>query len=146
MVKVSTALDERHVIAPHARDETADDIDARDHQTRDGVAAHELACSVHGAEEFDLLLQGGAAPARFAIIDDAGGQVGVDGHLFAWQRVQCETRGDLGYAARPARDDGEVHHQEDKEHDRADDQTSADRKLAEGLNDVTGGARSGRAA
>jgi hypothetical protein len=73
------------------------------------------------------------------IVDHAGGQVGVDGHLLARQGVQGEARGHFGHAARPARDDSEVHHQQDEEDHRADDQTAAHRELTEGLDDVAGG-------
>ena len=78
------------------------------------------------------------------VVDDAGGQIGVDRHLLAGQGVQGEAGGHLGDAARALGDDREVDHQQDEEDDRADDQAAADGELAEGLDDVAG--RGGAAA
>ncbi len=58
-------LGERHAGFEHADDQAADDIDERDHDAGDGVAADELAGTVHRAEEVGLLrdlLRGGAGP------------------------------------------------------------------------------------
>jgi hypothetical protein len=106
---------QRHVVASEASDESTHDVDACDREPRHGIATHELAGTVHGPEELDLLLQGCAPDARGVVVDDAGRQVGVDGHLLARQGVQGEARGDFSDTARTARDDGEVHHQENEE-------------------------------
>ena len=53
---------EREVIAQEASHQAADDVDAGDRQTRDGVAADELAGAVHGPEEFGLALEGATCP------------------------------------------------------------------------------------
>ena len=39
----------------HADEQPADDVDQRDHDAGDGVAADELAGTVHGPEEVGLL-------------------------------------------------------------------------------------------
>src|SRR5581483_1128974 len=89
----------------------------------------------------DLALQRSAARLGAALVDQAGGEIGVDRHLLAGQRVQSEARCDLGHAARAARDDREVDREQDQEDDRADDQAAADREAPEGLDDVARGAR-----
>ena len=51
----------RHVVARHADDDAAEDVDGGDDEAGDGVAAHELRGAVHRAEEGALLLQLAAA-------------------------------------------------------------------------------------
>ena len=48
-------LGERHAVLGHADDQPADDVDERDDDAGDGVAADELAGAVHGAVEVGLL-------------------------------------------------------------------------------------------
>ena len=54
---------QRHVVADQPGQQAAHDVDRRDDEAGDRVAAHELAGAVHRAEELDLALQ---APARRA--------------------------------------------------------------------------------
>ena len=82
-------------------DHAADDVDERDQQPGDGVAAHEFRGAVHGAEEGALVLELAAPPPRFLLVDQPGGQVGVDRHLLARHGVEVEARRDLGDAAEP---------------------------------------------
>jgi hypothetical protein len=65
----------------HADHEAADDVDQRDDDAGDGVAADELAGTVHGAEEVGLLGDLLAAALGLVFVDDAGVEVGVDRHL-----------------------------------------------------------------
>ena len=55
-----------HAGLDHADEQSADDVDQRDDDAGDGVAADELAGTVHGAEEVGLLgdLAGAAAAPR----------------------------------------------------------------------------------
>ena len=64
-----------------------------DHDAGDGVAAHELAGTVHGAEEIGLARDVRAAALGLLLVDQAGRQVGVDGHLPAGHAVQGEAGG-----------------------------------------------------
>ena len=110
---------------------TIDDEDAEDR-----VALHELGRTVHGAVEVggarDLL----AARARLLLVDQAGREVGVDGHLLAGHRVEREARGHLGDAAGTLRDDDEVDADQDQEDHDADGVVAADHELAERLDDL----------
>jgi hypothetical protein len=63
---------QRHPM-PKRRDEnTTEDIDARDDETRDRIAAHELRGAVHGAEKRAFLFEFTPAALRLALIDQAG--------------------------------------------------------------------------
>ena len=129
---------ETHAFLRHGDDDAADDVDADDHQAGDGIAAHEFAGAVHGAEEigfrFDIL----AAALGFLFVDQAGGKVGVDRHLLAGHRVQAEARRHFGDAARALGDDHEIDDDQDREHDQADHEIALHDQLAEGLNDIAG--------
>ena len=80
-----------------------------------------------------------APPARLLLVDQAGGEVGVDRHLLAGHGVQVEARGDFGDAAGALGDDHEVHDHQDREHDHADHEIAAHHEIAERLDDVAGG-------
>ena len=80
-----------------------------------------------------------AAPARLVLVDQAGGEVGVDRHLLAGHGVEVEARGHLGDAAGALGDDHEVHDHQDREHDHADHEIAAHHEIAERLDDVAGG-------
>ena len=130
---------ERQAFLGHADDHAADDVDGGDDQTRDGVAAYEFRGAVDGAEEVGFFLQVFAARLGFLLVDHAGGQVGVDGDLFAGHGVQGEARRYFGDTRRTLGDDHEVHEGQDREDDDADDEAVAHDAAAEGFDDVTGG-------
>ena len=75
-----------HVRPEQAHRQTAENVDQRDDQGADGVAADELAGAVHRAVEAAFLGQFGAAFAGGGFIDGAGRKVRVDRHLLAWHR------------------------------------------------------------
>ena len=77
-----------------------------------------------------------AALARLRLVDGAGAQVGVDGHLLARHRVQGEARRDLRHALGALGDHQELHQRQDREDHRADDVVAPDDELAEGLDDL----------
>src|SRR5438876_522178 len=70
---------------------TADEVEGGDDQPGDGVAADELAGAIHGAVKLRLAHQMLPSPPRFVLVDQAGVQLGVDGHLLARHGVQSET-------------------------------------------------------
>jgi hypothetical protein len=134
-------LGQRDVVAHEPGHEPAHDVDGGDGEAGHRVAADELGGAVHGAEELGLALQGRAAGLRLAVVDDAGGQVGVDRHLLAGHRVESEASRHLGDAPGALGDDREVHHQQDEEDDEPDHQAAAHREASEGLDEVAGRAR-----
>ena len=117
LVKTSAASAERHAVARHADDDAAEDVDRRDDEAGDGVAAHEFRGAVHRAEEGAFLLQLAAAALRLLVVDQAGGEVGVDRHLLAGDGVEGEAGADLGDARRALGDDDEIHRDQDQEDD-----------------------------
>jgi hypothetical protein len=123
----------------------ADDVDEEDQDAGDGVAAHELAGTVHGAEEVGLVTQLGATALGLLVVDQAGREVGVDRHLLAGQSIEREARADLGDALGALGDDDEVDDHQDGEDDQPDREVAADQEVAEALDDLAGRARTGMA-
>ena len=120
-VKSSAASPKRHAVLDDADDEAADDVDERDDDAGDGVAADELAGTVHRPVEVGLLRDFLAAALGFALVDDAGVQVGVDRHLLAGHAVQGEAGGDFADARGALGDHDELNDDDDDEDDDADD-------------------------
>jgi hypothetical protein len=121
--------------------QATEDIDDHDQNASRGVAAHELAGTVHRAVEIRLGAHLDAAAAGFVLVDQASVQIGIDGHLLAGHRVEGEARADFGDAARTLGHHHEIDDREDGEHDDADRIVAADHELAEGLDHMSGGAR-----
>ena len=117
----------------HADQQPADQVDHRDHDAGDRVAAHILARTVHRAVELGFLRHLGAALARLGLADQSGVEVGVDRHLLARHRVEREARADFGDAPGALGHDDEVDHGQDHEHHHADQVVAADQEMAEGL-------------
>ncbi len=76
----------------HADGQAADDVDDQDQDAGDRIAADELAGTVHRAVEVGLAAHFLAPRPGLVLVDQAGVQVGVDGHLLARHRVQGEAR------------------------------------------------------
>ncbi len=132
-------IGERQALLGDADDHAADDVDEDDQQAGNGIAAHELGGAVHGAEKAAFVLERLAAASRFVLVDEAGGEVGVDRHLLAGHGVQVEARGDFGDAPRALGDDDEIHDHQNRKDDDADDEIAAHHEIAERLDDVAGG-------
>ena len=125
-----------HAMTRIADGNAADDVDGGDDEAGDGVAAHEFGCTVHGAEESALFLQFPPAELSFLFIYDAGRQIGIDRHLLAWYGVEGEAGAHFGNTRRALGDDDEVDHDQDQEHDQADDEITAHDQLGKTANDV----------
>src|SRR5580704_17137443 len=124
-----------------AYDHAADDIDQNYQKSGNGIAAHEFRGAGHGAEEAGFIFQVLAPPPRFLLVDQAGGEIGVDRHLLAGHGVQVEAGSDFGDAPGAFGDDDEIHYHQDREHDDADDEIAAHDEAAERLDDMAGGSR-----
>ena len=130
---------EAQALLHDADDHAADDVDHDDEEAGDGVAADEFRGAVHGAEEAGFVFQGLAPPPRVLLVDQAGIEIGVDGHLLAGHGIEVKARRHFGDAAGALGDDHEVHDHQDREHDDADDEIAAHDEIAERLDDVAGG-------
>ena len=122
----------------HADDEAADDVDDRDDDAGDRVAADELAGTVHRSVEIGLLRDFLAAALGFFFVDRAGVQVGVDRHLPAGHAVQGKAGRDFADARGTLGDHDELNHHDDHEDDDADDELIAGDEFAERLDDAAG--------
>ena len=132
-------LGRRHAVLGHAHGEPADQVDEQDQDAGDGVAADELVGTVHRTVEVGFLADFLAARLGFLAGQDAGVEIGVDGHLLARHRVQDEARRHLGNTARALGDHHEVDDGQDGEHHDADRVVAAHHELAEGRDDLAGG-------
>src|SRR4029078_8460380 len=86
----SCRIGRRHAVARNADDDAAEHGDCRDDYSGDGVTTHELGGAVHGAEEGAFLLQLAATARRLLLVDQAGIEIGIDGHLLAGYGVERE--------------------------------------------------------
>ena len=142
LVNSEAGVAHAHARLDHADEQPAHDIDQRNHDAGDGVAADELAGTVHGAEEVGLL--GDLAPAALGLVlvDDPGVQVGVDGHLPPRHPVQGEAGGHFADARGALGDDDELNHHDDGEDDQSDHDlavaAAAGDEFAEGLDHPAG--------
>ena len=50
----------------------------------DRITAHELGCTIHGAEEIAFIFKFLAPGARICLVDQTCGKVCIDRHLLAW--------------------------------------------------------------
>ena len=128
-----------HALLGHGDNDAADNIDAHDQKTGNGITAHKFAGAVHRAEEIAFRFQILAALLGFFFINQAGRQIGIHRHLLAGHRVQTEACGDFGDTARTLGDDDEVDDDQNGENDQADDEVALHDQLAEGLDDITRG-------
>ena len=126
----------RHPFLGDADDEAADDIDQRDDDAGDRVAADEFAGTVHRPEEIGLLGDFFAAALGLFFVDGAGVQVGVDRHLPARHAVQGKAGGHFADARGTLGDHHELNHDDDDEDDHADDQPIARDEIAKALDDA----------
>jgi hypothetical protein len=132
-------LAEAQALLRNADHHAADDVDEHDQQSGHGITAHEFGGAVHGAEEAGFVLELAAAPARFRLIDQSGGKVGVDRHLLARHGVEVEAGGHFGNAPGTLGNDHKIDDHQDGEDDDADDEISAHHEIAEGLDHVARG-------
>jgi hypothetical protein len=132
-----------HVVGEHTDGEAAEQADQQDQDAGHGVAADELRGPIHGAVEVGFLGHVLATLLGFFRTDQAGVEVGVDGHLLAGQGVQGEARADLGDPFATFGDHDEVDDHQDHEHHHPDDEVTADYHLAERLDHLARGTGAG---
>ena len=135
----AAGVGERHIVLQHADQQAADDVHRHDHQAGHGVAPDELAGTVHGAVEIRFLGHFGAAFLGVFLADQAGVEVGVDGHLLAGHGIEHEARAHLGDAPGAFGDHHEVDHHQNQEHHQTDGEVAAHQELAERLDHLAGG-------
>ena len=130
-----------HALLHDTDEKSTQQIDRENNQSRNSVAADELGRAVHGAVKIGFFLRPQAALAGFGFIDQAGIQIGVDGHLLARHGVEGEARRHFGDARRAFGDNHEVDDDQNREDDETDGIIAGDDELAEGFDDMAGGRR-----
>ena len=129
---------EGQAVTDRADGQAAEDVDEQDQDAGDRIAADELAGTVHGAVEVRFRAHLGAPCAGLVLRDQAGVQIGVDGHLLAGHGIQGESGADFRDTARALGDHHEVDDGENDEHHHADGEVAADHEFAERLDDAAG--------
>ncbi len=130
----ATRIGEGHVVLKDTDQHAADEVDEQNQQASNCVTAYKLAGTVHGTVELGLLGHFGTTALGFRLVDEAGVEVGVDGHLLAGHRVEGEARAHLGNTPGTLGDDHKVDDHQDCEHHDTDDVVTADHHFTEGLN------------
>ena len=136
-------LPDRPAELHHADEQPAEHVDGRDDDARDGVAADELAGTVHRPVKVGLARHVLAALPGLLLVDRAGVQVGVDRHLLARHRVEGEPRRDLADPRAALGDDDELDDEDDQEDHDAHRQVAGRHELAERLHHLARGAHRG---
>ena len=138
-MKIAARLADPHAVVDDADEQPAEDVDQRDHDAGNGVAADEFAGTVHSPEEVGLPGDFLASSLGFALVDDSRVQIGVDRHLPPGHAVQGETRGDFTDARGAFGDHHELNHHDNDEDDQPDHDIVAGNELAEGADHFAGG-------
>jgi hypothetical protein len=119
------------------------DVDQHDQDAGNRVATDELRGAVHGTEKVRFLRDRRAALARLVLADQAGVEIGIDGHLLARHGVEGEARGHFGDPSGTLGDDHEVDDHQDREHHQSNSIVATDQEVSEGFNHLPGGAGPG---
>ncbi len=132
---------QRQAMLPNANDQAADQVDEEDEDGGNGVATYEFAGTVHGPEEIRFLSDFLAPLLGLLLIDQAGVEIGIDGHLLARHGVEGKAGTDLGNTPGTLGDDDKIDDDEDGKDDDADGVVPSHHKLPEGLDDHPRGTR-----
>src|SRR6185312_6839133 len=89
----------------YANQESCDDVDRSDHDSRQCVALTEACRAVHRAVKLGFAGNLFAPASRLCFVNQSGVQVGINCHLFAWHCVQRETCGYFRGTDRSVADD-----------------------------------------
>src|SRR4051794_39759820 len=84
-----------------------------------------------------------AAAAGFGFLDDAGIEIGIDGHLLTGHGVQGKSGGDFSDTSSALGDNDELNNDDDNEDNHTHRQRIAADELSERFNDTTGGFHGG---
>ena len=122
----------------HTNGQAADQIDQQNQDARDGVAADEFGCTVHGTEEVRFLGQLGTAFLCCGLVDHTGVQIGVDRHLFARHGIQGETGVHFRHTAGTFGHHNKVNDHQNRKNDETHDIVTCDHKLAKGRYHLAG--------
>ena len=106
-----------------------------DENAGNGVAPDELAGTVHGPVKIGLLLNCLAPPSGLLLIDQAGVEIGINGHLFAGHGIEGKTRRHFRNTPGTLRDDDKVDHDEDAKHDDPNHEIATNDKVPKGFDD-----------
>jgi len=118
-------------------EQTAHNVDQQNKHASDRITADKLRGTVHGAEKIGLLRDFFSSLKGSFLIDHAGIQIGIDCHLLTRQRVESETRDNLGGSACTLGHNDEIDDHQNDKNDEADDVIAGDDELAKRGDDIS---------
>ena len=123
---------------PNTNGQATNQVNDQNQQTSDRVTTDKFGSTVHGTEKVGLLRQLFAAFFGHFLVDHTRIQIGIDRHLFAGHRIQCESCIHFRNAPRPLGHHNEVDDHQDSKDDEADNVVAADDELTKGGDHFTG--------
>ena len=86
----------RETVLQHTNGKATKNIDQENQNAGHCIATHKFGGAVHRAKKVRLFRHFSASALGLFLVDQAGIQVGVHGHLLAWHGVQGKAGGHLG--------------------------------------------------
>ena len=131
-------LAEVHVVLDHAHVEAAGNVDQCNHNAGNGIAANELAGTIHGPVEVGLLSHLFPPRLRLFLRNQTGVHVRVDGHLLSRHSIECESGGHFANTRGTFGNHQELNGDQYGEDDQPDDNVAPGNEFAERLNYAAG--------
>ena len=122
----------------NANDQTTHQIDHQNHDAGHGIATHELGRTVHGTKEVCLLRDFSAALFGFSLLNQTCIQIRINGHLFAWHRIQSKASRYFSYAARALGNHHKVNNRNHQEDHDTHSKIVTNQKHAKSFDDLSG--------
>ena len=126
------------IVLQGANGKATNNVDKQNENARYRVTANKLGRAVHCPVE--LRLGSDAFPTLNCLLlgNQAGIEIGIDGHLLAGHGIECEARGNFRHPARSFGDHNEVDDHQNREQHQTHGKAAAYHKLTEGLDDLSG--------
>ena len=126
------------VVLHHADDQAAHQVDDQNQDAGNGIAPHELGRTVHRTVEIGFAAHFLPAATGLGLVDLAGVEIGIDGHLLAGHGIQRKAGRHLSNTAGPLGHHHEVDDGQDGKHDDPHRVIAADQEVGKGLDHLAG--------
>ena len=136
--EIGDSITKAHAVAADAYGNAANQIDRRDDQTSNGIAAHKFRSTVHGAVKTSFRFQFLAPRTGLRFINQPGGQIRINRHLLARHGIQAEARGNFSNSPAALGNDNKIDNQQDEENNQPDGNITAHQEAAKGRNHMAG--------
>jgi len=123
----------------HPDKETGNDVDERNDDPRNGIAADKLSGTVHCPEEVGRLGNFLTSPLCLFFVDETGIEIGINRHLPSRHCVQGESGGNFTHPRRTFGNDDELNDKDDNKNNKSDDKVSIGNKIGKVFDDRPSG-------